>query len=211
MGKIVGGVMLAVLVVFGVGACSVGVWTKNTYNDLVSLSEDVGKQIGQVQNVYQRRNDLLPNLAKIVGTYAKHEKGTFIGVAEARAKIGQTNINLTGQNLTAENLAKFQEAQGQIGAFLSRLMVVAERYPKLQASGLFLDLQTQTEGAENRIAVERKKYNEIAADYNKRLKRFPGNLVAGYFSFKEKPYFEAQKGADKVPVLNFGDEPKEKK
>ncbi|MDP3947125.1 MAG: LemA family protein, partial [bacterium] len=127
MGKIVGGVMLAVLVVFGVGACSVGLWAKGTYNDLVTFGEAVDSQIGQVQNVYQRRNDLLPNVAKTVAAYAKHEKGVFVGVAEMRAKVGQTNINLAGENLTAENLAKFQEAQGQIGAFLSRLMVVAER------------------------------------------------------------------------------------
>ena len=209
--KIVGGVILAVLVVFGVGACSAGVWAKNAYNDLVSQSEAVDSQIGQVQNVYQRRNDLLPNVAKTVSAYAKHEKGVFVGVAEMRAKVGQTNINLAGQNLTAENLAKFQQMQGEIGSFLSRLMVVSERYPELQASGLFRDLQTQVEGAENRIAVERKKYNEIAQGYNTKLKRFPGNLVAGYFSFKEKPYFQAEKGADKVPVLNFGDEPAEKR
>lgn len=208
--KIVGGVMLAVLVMFGVGACSAGVWAKNAYNDLVSLGEAVDSQIGQVQNVYQRRNDLLPNVAKTVTAYAKHEKGVFVGVAEARAKVGQTNINLAGQNLTAENLAKFQEAQGQIGAFLSRLMVVAERYPELQASGLFRDLQTQVEGAENRIAVERKKYNEVAQGYNTKMKRFPGNLVAGYFSFKEKPYFQAERGADKAPVLNFGDDTEKK-
>jgi len=192
------GILAAVFVT--VGGC-VASKVYNTYNELVVMREQVDAKWSQVENVYQRRADLVPNLVNSVRGYAKHESGTFIAVTEARAKVGQ--MNLKANDLTPQNLAMFQKAQGELSGALSRLMVVVERYPDLKASSLFQDLMVQLEGTENRIAVERKSYNDTALAYNSAMKVFPENLIAGFFRFESKPYFQAEEGAKKVPVVDF--------
>lgn len=205
------GTVAVLLLVAIVGGCSVFSWTASAYNDLIKMSERVDAQIGQVQNVYQRRNDLIPNVSEAVVAYAQHERETFTLVAEARAKAGQTNVNLKGENLTAENLSRFQQAQGELSGFLSRLLVISERYPRLKANRLFRDMTVQLEGTENRIAVERRRYNDEARAYNTSLKTFPRNLVAQHYGFTEKPYFTAEAGAEKAPKLNLRGQREEKK
>ncbi|MCF6170491.1 MAG: LemA family protein [Bacteroidales bacterium] len=174
---------------------------KGSYNEMVTQSEAVDAQWAQVENVYQRRADLIPNLVNTVKGYAGHEKETLEGVVEARAKATQTTINAGG--LTPEKLAAFQQAQDGLSSALSRLMVVVEKYPDLKANQNFLELQAQLEGTENRIAVERMKFNEITRNYNTLIKRFPRNLLAGMFGFEAKPYFAAQQGAEKAPEVKF--------
>ncbi len=174
---------------------------KGSYNEMVTRSEAVDAQWAQVENVYQRRADLIPNLVNTVKGYASHEKETLEGVVEARAKATQTTINAGG--LTPEKLAAFQQAQDGLSSALSRLMVVVEKYPDLKANQNFLELQAQLEGTENRIAVERKKFNDITRDYNTLIKRFPKNILAGMFGFETKPYFTAQQGAEKAPEVKF--------
>ncbi|MCD6347724.1 MAG: LemA family protein, partial [Bacteroidales bacterium] len=154
-----------------------------------------------VENVYQRRADLIPNLVSTVKGYAEHEKETFTQVIEARSKA--TSVNINAENLTPETLSRFQNAQGQLGSALSKLMVVMERYPDLKANQNFMDLQAQLEGTENRIATERRKFNETARDYNTFIKMFPKNILANLFGFDKKPYFKAQGGADQVPKVEF--------
>lgn len=174
-----------------------------TYNSLVTLDEKVKAQWGQVENVYQRRADLVPNLVETVKGAAAFEKDTFTAVTEARAKVGQ--VELKADNLTAENLASFQAAQDGLSSALSRLLVVVEKYPELTATQAFRDLQGQLEGTENRITVERMRYNETAQAFNTRRNRFPTVLIAGIFGsrFKEKPYFAAQPGAETAPKVKF--------
>jgi LemA protein len=174
-----------------------------TYNSLVTLDEKVKAQWGQVENVYQRRADLVPNLVETVKGAAAFEKDTFTAVTEARAKVGQ--VELKADNLTQENLARFQAAQDGLSSALSRLLVVVEKYPELTATQAFRDLQGQLEGTENRITVERMRYNETAQAFNTRRNRFPAVLIAGVFGsrFKEKPYFEAQPGAETAPKVKF--------
>ncbi len=174
---------------------------KGSYNEMVTQSEAVDAQWAQVENVYQRRADLIPNLVNTVKGYAGHEKETLEGVIEARAKATQTNINVG--DMTPQKMAAFQQAQDGLSSALSKLMVVVEKYPDLKANQNFLELQAQLEGTENRIAVERKKFNETTRSYNTLIKHFPKNLMAGLFGFEAKPYFAAQEGAEQAPKVEF--------
>ena len=176
-------------------------WVKGSYNSMVTLSELVDKQWADVENVYQRRADLIPNLVSTVKGYASHEKETLEGVINARAKATSTTID--AGNLSAEKIAAFQQAQDGLSSALSKLMVVVERYPDLKANQNFLELQAQLEGTENRIAVERRKFNESARAYNTYIKLFPKNMLANMFGFEDKPYFKAQEGADTAPKVEF--------
>ncbi|NPA36036.1 MAG: LemA family protein [Chlorobi bacterium] len=171
------------------------------YNTMVELSEAVDAQWAQVENVYQRRADLIPNLVNTVKGYAEHEKETLQAVIEARAKA--TSINVSAENLNEETFQKFQQAQDGLSSALSRLMVVMERYPDLKANQNFLDLQAQLEGTENRIAVERRKFNEATRKYNTYIKKFPHNMIAGMFGFEKKPYFKAEEKAKEAPTVKF--------
>ena len=171
------------------------------YNSMVELSEGVDAQWAQVENVYQRRADLIPNLVNTVKGYASHEKETLQAVIEARAKA--TSVNVSAENLNSETFQKFQSAQDGLSSALSRLMVVMERYPDLKANQNFRDLQAQLEGTENRIAVERRKFNEATRKYNTYIKKFPKNIIAGMFDFEKKPYFKAEEKAKEVPKVEF--------
>jgi len=171
------------------------------YNKMVSMDEQVTSQWAQVENVYQRRADLIPNLVNTVKGYAAHEKETLEGVIEARSKATAVNIDPT--KLTPETLQQFNQAQDGLSSALSRLMVVVERYPDLKANQNFLDLQAQLEGTENRITVERQKFNETTMTYNAYIRKFPQVIYSGWFGFEKKTYFEAQKGAEKAPEVKF--------
>ncbi len=174
---------------------------KGTYNGMVTKSESVDGQWANVENVYQRRADLIPNLVNTVKGYAAHEQETFTAVVEARAKA--TGININADQLTQQNIQQFQNAQAQLGSALSKLLVVVEKYPDLKANQNFLDLQVQLESTENRISTERRKFNELSRDYNTFIKIFPKNIWAGLFNFEKKPYFEAVEGSDQAPVVEF--------
>ncbi|MDD7342714.1 MAG: LemA family protein [Bacteroidales bacterium] len=189
----IGAVVLVVLAVAG--------WVMSTYNGLVTKQQAVEAQWAQVENVYQRRADLVPNLVATVKGYAKHEKQTLQDVTEARTKA--TQIHIDPSKLDEASLKQFQQAQGQLGNALSRLLAVHEAYPDLKANTNFQTLQAQLEGTENRIAVERNKFNTVAQDYNVAIKRFPASMLAGAFGFESKAYFEAQAGADKAPTVSF--------
>lgn len=171
------------------------------YNTMVEKNEAVTAQWAQVENVYQRRADLIPNLVKTVKGYAEFEKSTLTEVIEARAKA--TSINVKADDLNPETIKKFQEAQNQLGGALSRLMLTVERYPNLKANQNFLELQAQLEGTENRIAVERKKFNEATQSYNSYIKKFPRVFYASWFDFEKKGYFEADAGSNQVPEVEF--------
>ncbi len=171
------------------------------YNTMVTMEEGVDAAWSQVENVYQRRADLIPNLVATVKGYAEHEKETFTAVTEARSKVN--NINLEGIVNNPQAMKNFQQSQGQLSGALSKLMVVMERYPELKANQNFLDLQTQLEGTENRIAVERGRFNKAAQAFNTLIRRFPGSLYAGMFGFEKKAYFEAESGAEKAPKVEF--------
>jgi len=177
------------------------VWIKGVYNNMVTQDEKVKTAWSQVENQYQRRLDLIPNLVNTVKGYASHERETLEGVIEARAKASQTTIN--PENLTPEALQQFQDTQSQLSSALSRLMVVVERYPELKANQNFLELQAQLEGTENRIAVERQRFNEVAQGYNTYIRRFPNNIFSGMFGFYPKAYFAAESGANKAPEVQF--------
>jgi LemA protein len=183
------------LIVFGVMSIV------SSYNGLVNKQEPVTAAWGNVENVYQRRADLIPNLVNTVKGYADFEKSTLTAVIEARAKA--TSMNIDAENLTPEQIKAFQANQGGLSQALGKLMVVMERYPDLKANQNFLDLQAQLEGTENRIAVERNKYNEIAREYNTVRRRFPTVIIANIFGFDAKPYFEAEEGAKTAPVVDF--------
>jgi LemA protein len=191
-------IVIGIIIVVLIGLYSM---FKGTYNTMVTMSEAVDAQWSQVENVYQRRADLIPNLVNTVKGYATHEKETLEGVVEARSKA--TSINVDASNLDAQSLQKFQQAQDGLSQALSKLMVVVERYPDLKANQNFLDLQAQLEGTENRIAVERKKFNEKVRAYNTYVKKFPNNIFAGMFGFEKKPYFKADTGAEKAPEVKF--------
>ncbi len=171
------------------------------YNKMVSMDEQVTSQWAQVQNVYQRRADLIPNLVNTVKGYAEHERETLEGVIEARSKA--TSINIDPTKLTPEAIQQFNQAQDGLSSALSKLMVVVERYPDLKANQNFLDLQAQLEGTENRITVERQKFNETTQQYNAYIRKFPQIIYAGWFGFEKKSYFEAQPGAEKAPEVKF--------
>ena len=174
---------------------------KGSYNNMVNMQESVTAQWSQVENVYQRRADLIPNLVNTVKGYAEFEKETLTQVIEARAKA--TSVNINPANLDAQSIQKFQEAQSGLSSALSKLMVVVEKYPDLKANLGFLDLQAQLEGTENRITVERMKFNESAQTYNTFIRQFPKNIWAGMFGFEKKAYFEAEAGANKAPTVAF--------
>ncbi|MBW6496814.1 MAG: LemA family protein [Bacteroidales bacterium] len=174
---------------------------RGAYNNMVQLDEDVTQQWAQVENVYQRRADLIPNLVNVVKGYAAHERETLEGVIEARSKA--TSVTIDPQNITPEQLAQFQQAQEGLSSALSRLMVVVERYPDLKANQNFLELQAQLEGTENRIANERRKYAEVVRDYNTNIRQFPRNIYANIFGFDRKAQFEAMEGAQTAPVIEF--------
>jgi len=171
------------------------------YNKMVTMDEAVKSAWSQVENVYQRRADLIPNLVETVKGYATHEQETFTKVVEARAQA--TAVKIDPANLTPEAIQQFQDAQGGLTSALSRLMVVVEQYPDLKANQNFLDLQAQLEGTENRITVERQKFNYATQGYNAYIRRFPELITAAIFGFKKKAYFEAQGGAEKAPQVKF--------
>ena len=203
MGKGIGFALLMVLVFLVVFCVVGGIYTAITYNGLVKLDQGVQAQWAQVENVYQRRADLVPNLVETVKGAAAFEQDTFTAVTEARAKVGQ--INTQGIANDPEAFAKFQQAQDSLSSALSRLLVVVERYPDLKATQNFRDLQAQLEGTENRITVERMRFNETAQAFNTKRLSFPTTLVAGFFGsrFNEKAYFKAQPGAETAPKVQF--------
>lgn len=174
-----------------------------SYNGLVSLDQDVQAKWAQVENAYQRRADLVPNLVETVKGAANFEKDTFTAVTEARSRVGQ--ISGAGMPANAESFARFQQAQDGLGSALSRLLVTVEKYPDLKATQNFRDLQVQLEGTENRITAERMRFNESAQAFNTKRNRFPTVLIAGFFGdkFREKPYFKAQAGAETAPKVKF--------
>jgi LemA protein len=172
-------------------------WYVSTGNSLIALDESVSSSWAQVENVYQRRADLIPNLVNTVKGYAKHEAEVLESVTQARASVGQIRVN------SPEDLKKFDQAQGQLSSALSRLMVVTEKYPELKADKNFLELQSQLEGTENRITIERQRFNESAKEFNTRIRQFPASIVAENKGFKARGYFEAKKGADVVPEVKF--------
>ena len=171
------------------------------YNRLVSLQQEVDKQWAQVQNVYQRRADLVPNLVATVSGSANFEKSTLIAITEARASVGKIDASQVAND--PAKFAEFEKAQSNLGGALSRLLVVVERYPDLKANANFLELQSQLEGTENRISVERGRYNDVVQRYNTATKSFPTLVYAGTFGFKEKPYFTATTGAEVAPKVDF--------
>jgi LemA protein len=198
IGAVIALIVVAVLALGGVGACNYAV---STNNRMVILQEEAYNKLGYVSSALQRRADLLPNVAKVVSRYATHEQKTFVETAAARASAAGS-VKLTPELLNdPEALAKFNAAQGDISSFFSRLMVIQEQYPELKADRLFIDLQAQVEGSENRIKVERDNYNEAATAYNKAIGVFPASVVAGFRDFKRMPPFEADAAAKKAPDL----------
>ena len=182
-------------------AAMVAAFAVTFYNGTIGLDEDVKKQWSNVENAYQLRADKTKNLVEIVKGAADFERETLTQVVEARSKA--TSVNIDANDLSPEKIQAFQEAQSQFSGALSRLLVTIERYPELKATDAFRDFQAQYEGMENRIGVERRKYNDVARNFNTRIKRFPGNLMAGMFGFEEKGYFEAEEGTDKAPDISF--------
>ncbi len=184
-----------------VALAAVAMWAISAYNGMVKLDEAVSTSWSNVENQYQRRADLIPNLVNTVKGYASHEKETFEAVVAARTKATQMTVD--ADNLTPEKLQEFQKAQGEVGAALSRLLAITEAYPELKANQNFLELQAQLEGTENRISVERKNFNETARTFNTSIRTFPRSLLAGIFGFEKRPYFEAEEGANKAPDVQF--------
>ncbi|MBO4760663.1 MAG: LemA family protein [Bacteroidales bacterium] len=192
---------LITIAVIAVIALALFGWVKNSYNGLVAGEEKVESAWAQVENVYQRRADLIPNLVATVKGYAAHESETLQAVIDARAKA--TGITVDASNLSEEALAKYQSAQGELSQALGRLIAVSEAYPDLKANENFKDLQAQLEGTENRISTERMKFNETAQGYNTNLRSFPTNIIAGLFNFEKKGYFKAAEGAENAPKVEF--------
>ena len=183
--------VIAVIAVYGI----------SSYNSMVSQEEAVGTAWSNVENQYQRRADLIPNLVNTVKGYAAHEKETFDAVVSARAKATQTTVSI--DNLTPEKMEAYQRAQGEVGSALSRLLAVTENYPDLKANENFQTLQAQLEGTENRISVERRNFNNVAREYNTAIRLFPKKIFAGMFGFEKRPYFEAQEGTEQAPEVKF--------
>lgn len=194
-----GGILLVLVFI----AVVIAIAVMGKYNTLVKLDQSVNQSWAQVQNVYQRRADLIPNLVNTVQGAANFEKSTLTAVTEARASVGRVQINANQAPASAQQLEEFQAAQGQLGAALSRLLVVAERYPELKANANFQQLQAQLEGTENRISVERGNFNQTVQAYNTAVRSFPTVLFAGMLGFPPKPFFNAQPGAEKAPNVNF--------
>lgn len=187
-----------------------GMMVVGSYNNFVGLSQEVDKQWAQVQTVYQRRADLIPNLVKTVEGAANFEKSTLTEITQARASVGQIQAGSGQAPTDAASLEKFQKAQDHLSGALSRLLVVVERYPELKANSNFLQLQAQLEGTENRISVERNGFNQVVQRYNTAVQRFPGVLLAGLFHYSPRPYFKATEGSEVPPKVefNFGGQPK---
>lgn len=179
----------------------IAVWVVTGYNRLVKADEAVSTAWSNVENQYQRRADLIPNLVNTVKGYAAHEKETLDAVVAARTRA--TQVTMDAENMTPEMLQEYQKVQNEVGAALGRLIAIAEAYPDLKANANFLELQAQLEGAENRISVERRNFNEVAKKYNTSIRTFPRNMLAGMFGFEKRPYFEAQEGVENVPVVQF--------
>lgn len=192
---------LIVILILVILAGGIFFWYKGTYNNLVKADEQVNAQWGNVENQYQRRSDLVPNLVATVKGYAQHEQNTLENVINARAKATQVTIDPT--NLNEQTMAQFQQAQGELGSAISRLLVSVEAYPDLKANENFRDLQAQLESTENRIATERTRFNDAALNYNNLVRRFPNNIIANISGFTQKPYFKAQAGADTAPEVQF--------
>jgi LemA protein len=190
---IIGAIILVVIIIYSS--------ISGSYNKMVQKDEAVKSQWGTVQSAYQRRMDLIPNLVSTVKGYADFEKTTLTQVIEARAKA--TQVTIKPENLNAQTMQQFQAAQGELSSSLSRLLVTVEQYPNLKANENFLDLQKQLEGTENRIAVERRNFNQMAQDYNTFIRSFPKNIWASLFGFEKKVYFEADQGAQNAPKVNF--------
>lgn len=177
------------------------VWVKNVYNQIVTSDEAVKSAWSQVENVYQRRADLIPNLVSTVKGYAAHESETLESVVTARAKA--TQVTVDPADLTPEALARFNAAQGDLSSALGKLLMIQESYPDLKANQNFLELQAQLEGTENRISTERMKFNDAVNAFNTGIRRFPDNIIASMFGFEKKGYFEAHAGARTAPVVEF--------
>jgi LemA protein len=192
--SVAGGLLLIIiiLVAWGVGA----------YNNLVTVNEEVNQTWGQVENQYQRRADLIPNLVNTVKGYADFERGVLTDVTEARARVGQFNVTPEVLN-DPQAFQRFQQLQGELSGALSRLLVTVENYPQLKANENFLQLQAQLEGTENRITIARNRFNEVVQKYNTMIKRFPTAIFAGMFNFDEKQYFRSAPGSDVVPRVEF--------
>lgn len=191
-----GGLLAATLLLLFMGGCQ-------SYNSLVGVSQSVDAAWAQVQNQYQRRADLVPNLVSTVSGAANFEKSTLTEITQARASVGQLKIDASQAPATAAELQKFEQAQRGLSSALSRLLVVSERYPDLKANGGFRDLQAQLEGTENRIAVERQRFNEVVRSYNTRIRVFPSVIVARIFNYQSKPYFQAKEGSETPPKVEF--------
>lgn len=187
-------------IILGVVALLV-LWLFSGYNGMVDAQEQATTELANVQAQYQRRADMMPQLAKIVKAYAKHEQQTFAEVTKARAAVGQVKLDAT--NLTPEKLKAYSDAQGELASAFSKLMVVAERYPELKASENFRSLQVQEEGTENRISEARRKYNDAVQHYNQTVRKMPNAIIAGIFQFGVMPKFEAAQGAEKAPDLDI--------
>lgn len=196
MKNLISRIIVAIVAVMGASSL-----TSCNYNSLVEQQQSVDQAWAQVENQYQRRADLIPNLVNTVKGYSSHESETLQKVTEARAKA--TSITIDAENLNEETLAKFQEAQGELSQALKSLLAVTEAYPDLKANENFMNLQTQLEGTENRIATERMRYTEAVKEYNTSIKKFPTTIYAGWFGFKEKPQFKADAGASKAPEVQF--------
>jgi LemA protein len=194
-----GGLVVILIII----ALVCGMALMGSYNRLVTLDQNVNKKWGDVQTVYQRRTDLIPNLVNTVQGAANFEKSTLTDITNARASVGRVQLDPTKAPTDAAQLQEFQAAQGQLSNALSRLLVVVERYPELKSNQNFLGLQAQLEGTENRISVERNNFNGAVQDFNVAVRRFPTNLIAGMFGFSPKPFFQAQQGAEKAPTVNF--------
>lgn len=188
--------IVIVLIIVFLGGCSV-----SSYNKMVNKEEGVSTAWANVETQYQRRSDLIPNLVNTVKGYAQHEQETLEGVVAARSKA--TQVTLDSSDLTPEKLQQYQEAQGEVSRALGRLLAISENYPDLKANQNFQELQAQLEGTENRISVERRKFNEVSKDYNTYIRRFPNNIFAGIFGFGKKAYFEAAEGTEKAPEVKF--------
>jgi LemA protein len=193
-------IVIAVVAVIGFGLYQ---FFAGNYNKMVAMDEEVMSQWGQVENVYQRRLDLIPNLVETVKGYAKHESKVFTDIAEARSKAG--GVMKVSEDVLNDPQAfkRFQQAQGELGSALQRLLVVTENYPELKANANFMALQDQLEGTENRITVERKRFNDVVKTYNTFIRQFPRSIIANMSGFRAKAYFEAAEGADKAPQVSF--------
>ncbi len=195
--RLSGAFVIALALVFGLTGCG-------SYNRLITLDQNVNKKWADVQSVYQRRADLIPNLVNTVQGAANFEKSTLTEVVNARASVGQVKLDPSKAPTDAAQLQQFQEAQGQLSTALSRLLVVSENYPQLRATEAFQNLQAQLEGTENRISVERNNFNGAVQEYNTAMQRFPTNMLNKLFGFKERPFFAAQAGSETAPTVNFG-------